>query len=102
MLANPQHIRQIGCLIKYATEWAIEFYCLFWQVKDRRDNFLGFYLGCIFSVFSTKGVPGCINFYKILFSKPNFAQNKPVDENKPQVSNAAIVPTLRTKAPGAV
>lgn len=68
--ANPQRIKQIGCLIKYATEWAIEFYCLFWQVKDRRDNFLGFYLRCIFNVSSTKSVPGCINFYKIFFPNP--------------------------------
>lgn len=62
---QPQRIQQIGSLIKYATEWAIEFHCLCWQVKDRRHNFLGFYLRCILNVSSTKSVPGCINFYKI-------------------------------------
>lgn len=62
---QPQRIQQIGSLIKYAAEWAIEFYCLCWQVKDRRHNFLGFYLRCILNVSSTKSVPGCIKFYKI-------------------------------------
>lgn len=91
-VSQPPVHSAIGCLIKYATEWAIEFYCFFWQVKDRRDNFLGFHLRCIFNIASTKGAPGCINFYEIFFSKPNFIQNELVDENKPEVSKAPLSP----------
>lgn len=64
--------------------------------ERQKGKFPGFLFMMYFQCILHTGCPKAALVFIRVISKHNFTQNELVDENKPKVSNAPIVPTLRT------